>query len=246
MAGSLATNRVYRLAPIIVDLETAPHPSASSYLEAPDLDAITPSRNLRDPIKITEDLERRKAEALSHYANLMLRAALDWNLSRIVAIGWSTDGGETVDTETCRDDLSELTALSHFWEASRGRQLLGFSIRTFDAPTLVQRSRLLGIEPRDLSLARYGRGSVIDLRDILTFDDARYEAIMPRTLKAFCRRFDIPVRDEVNGSEIPALVAAGEWDKVVAHLISDVRLTAALAKRIGVLEEAVMEAAEAF
>jgi hypothetical protein len=76
---------------------------------------------------------------------------------------------------------------------------------------------------------------VIDLREILTFDDARYEAIMPRSLKMFCRRFGIAVDDPIVGAEIPALIAAGDWDGVISHVTSDVRATMALARRIGVL-----------
>ena len=59
---------------------------------------------------------------------------------------------------------------------------------------------------------------------------------MRQTLTAFCRRFGIPVTDEIAGKDIPAMVAAGEWDKVVSHVTSDVELTVALARRIGVVQ----------
>ena len=122
------------------------------------------------------------------------------------------------------------------WKDAKGREILGFAARTFDVPTLIQRSRLLGVEHRAINLARYGKGHVIDLREILTFDDARYEAIMPRSLKMFCKRFGIPCDDGVNGADVPALIQDGNWDAVISHVTSDVRLTMALARRIGVLE----------
>lgn len=229
--------------PIIVDIETCPHPCVTDFVPAPDLESIKAAGNLKDPDKIKADIEARKQKAQAEYDEGLKRAALDWNLSRIVALAWSTDGGETVTVKPCQTELEELSALVDFWKHAEGRLLMGFSARTFDLPTLIQRSRLLQVKHRDVNLARFGKGSVIDLREVLTFDDARYEALMPRSLKMFCRRFGIPVDDEVDGAQIPQLVAEGQWDDVIDHVTSDVRLTAALAKRIGVLN---VEHAEAF
>jgi hypothetical protein len=230
----MALNMFYDTHPIIVDIETAPHPCAADYLEPLNLDGIKPAGNLKDPAKIAESIAQRKADAIAEHAAKLTRAALDWNLSRIVAIGWSI--GADVIVMPCSDEFEERGALEAFWKDAKGRDLLGFAARTFDAPTLIQRSRLLNVAHRPLNLARYGNGSIIDLREILTFDDARYEAIMPRSLKMFCKRFDIPCEDEVSGADVPALIAAGEWEPVISHVTSDVRLTMALARRIGVLE----------
>jgi len=220
--------------PIVVDLETSAHPCAAEYLEPPNLDAITAAKNLKDPAKIADDLARRKADALAEYETQLSRAALDWNLSRIVAIGWYVDGDPIV-VETCQNEAQEAIALIKFWQAAAHRQVLGFCARTFDVPTLIQRSRLLNLSYRSINLARFGKGNVIDLRDLLTFDDARYEALMPRSLKMFCRRFGLPVEDTINGSDIGQLVADGKWDDVAAHVRSDVDLMVRLAQRIGVL-----------
>ncbi len=65
---------------------------------------------------------------------------------------------------------------------------------------------------------------------------------MRRSLHAFCKRFGIPVTDTISGADIPALVAAGEWDQVKAHCISDVEATLALARRLGVVNPAMAEA----
>lgn len=222
--------------PIIVDIETVPHPCAAEFLEPLNLDGITAAKNLKDPAKIESDIRQRKADAEAEHVAKLARASLDWNLSRIVAIGWSVDVGSTVTAITCRDEAEETAALEAFWYACRNRPtLLGFCTRTFDLPTLIQRSRLLSITYPDISLARFGKGDVIDLRDLLTFEDARYEAVMPRSLKMFARRFGIPVEDLINGSDIAQLVADGQWDAVEQHVTSDVRLTAALAVRIGAL-----------
>jgi hypothetical protein len=70
---------------------------------------------------------------------------------------------------------------------------------------------------------------------VLTFKGA----IAARSLKWFAKRFQIPVDDAISGKEIGALVAAGEWDAVRAHCLSDIRLTRALAQRLGYWQKAV-------
>lgn len=223
-------------APILVDVETVPHPCAHDFVPPPDLTAITAARNIKDPVKIAADVETRKAAALADHAAQLAKASLDWNLARIVAIGWSVDDGDTVTAHPLRDEQDEADALRVFWLAQQERPVLGFCTRTFDAPMLMQRSRLLQVPYPALDLARYGRSrDVIDLRDVLTFDDARYEAIMPRSLRMFCRRFGIAVDDPVDGADIAALVEREDWDAVIGHVTSDVRLVAALARRLGVL-----------
>jgi hypothetical protein len=100
-------------------------------------------------------------------------------------------------------------------------------------PTLIQRSRYLNVPHPFISLARFGRGDVIDLRDVLTFDDARYDAIMPRSLTAFCRRFGIDVADPLTGADIADAVKQGRWGDVASHVRADVLKTKLLAARLG-------------
>jgi hypothetical protein len=236
---------------ICTDIETVAHDCVRDYVAAPDLGAVTAAKNLKDPAKIAESIESRKAELQAEYAESLSRAALDWNLSRIVALAWQAAGDDDVTVYSCHNEVEERQALVNFWNDYLGRRMVGFCARTFDAPTLIQRSRLLNVNHPRVRIDRFGRGDVIDVRDVLTFDDARYEAIMPRSLKAFCKRFGIPVDDPIDGKDIPELVAAGKWELVKAHVVSDVRLTLALAQRVGVIpstvrHEAVADAAELF
>lgn len=221
--------------PIVVDIETCPHPCAQDFVAPPDLESIKAAGNLKDPDKIKADIATRREKAQVEYYEGLQRAALDWNLSRIVALAWTVNGGDSITVKPCANEEEESLALVDFWKHAEGRQLLGFSARTFDVPTLIQRSRLLNIPYRSVNLARFGKGSVIDLREILTFDDARYEALMPRSLKMFAKRFGLAVADEINGKDVPALIADHDWESVIAHVTSDIELTVALAKRIGVL-----------
>lgn len=216
------------------DLETAPHPDAALYIVPPNFDALTPPTNYKTDKAISEWREKAVAKAQADYEASLDRCALDWNLSRIVALGLHNVGDGGPQVIVCKNENEEKAALSAFWLATRGRRLVGFCSRTFDAPTLIQRSRYLGVPYRRLSLAKFGRGDVTDLREILTFDDANYAAIMPRSLDAFCKRFGIVVTDDWTGADVPDLIKAGNWDGVAAHCRADLERTRLLAERIGV------------
>jgi hypothetical protein len=220
----------------IVDLETSAHPDAALYIVPPDLDAIKAPSNYKDEAKIAEYIAKAQREAQAEYEAKVDRCALDWNLSRIVALGLHNVGDSGPQVLVCKNEKDEKAALAAFWLASRGRRLVGFCSRTFDLPTLIQRSRYLGVRHPDLSLAKFGRGDVTDLREILTFDDARYEAIMSRSLDAFCKRFGIVVTDDWTGADVPTLIKEGNWQGVEAHCRADLERTRLLAERVGVLQ----------
>jgi hypothetical protein len=213
------------VSPIVIDLETAGLPNAAEYLEP-----VQAAKNLKDPEKIKADLEQRTADRDA-------KLALDWNVGRIAALGWWTEAGGT-QLYLGKDEHSEATALSLFWRECRQRTIVGFNVKGFDLRYMVQRSRYLGVTYPALDFSKYSRKGITDLYLELTFNDGTYDqGAMRRTLHAFCRRFGLPVNDTTTGADIPALVAAGEWDAVAAHLTSDVELTVALARRLGVIAQ---------
>ena len=228
---------------LATDIETVPHECVREFVTPPDLSQVQAAKNLKDPAKIAEDIAKRQADVTQEYEARLSRAALDWNVSRIVALAWH-DGFE-LTVRLCHIEEEERESLADYWAALRNHMMLGFCVRNFDAPTLIQRSRLLDVRHPYISLARYGRGDVVDLRDILTFDDARYDAIMPRSLKAFAKRFGLDVTDDVDGADIHRLVQEGRWEAVEAHVTSDIELTIGLAQKLGYrLSGATLEPAE--
>jgi DNA polymerase elongation subunit (family B) len=238
---------------IAVDLETIPMDGAAEYVPGPepvpplDLEAIKPARNLKDVTKIAEDLVKRRAAAVEAHAEKaqqqaqahaekLGKAALDFNLARIVAIAWS-DGGTPV-TLMCENETDERNALELFWSSSAGRTLVGFRIRAFDAPMLMARSRYLGVKFPLLDLGSYSRsGRIVDLYDVWNFGLKPYDmtSVMSLGLKSIAKRIGLTVADEIDGKEIPALVQAGDWDAVRSHVESDVRLTVGVAQFLGVM-----------
>lgn len=213
------------VSPIVVDIETCGLPNAAEFLEP-----VTPDARLKDPEKIKADIADKEQARIG-------RLALDWNVGRIVALGYWTDRTGTV-VHVCNTPDEEGAALTDFWEESRHRTIVGFNAKGFDLRFMVQRSRYLRVPHPILDFSKYSRRGVTDLFIDLTFGDGTYDqGAMKRTLKAFCRRFGIPVNDAIDGKEIPALVAAGDWTAVEAHCRADVELTVQLAHRLGIVAE---------
>jgi hypothetical protein len=228
--------------PIVFDLETYPLADVRQYVDPPRLDNITAPKNYKKPEAIAEYIAAEAEQRTADYEDsLVSKAALDINTARIACIGWQImDGISDIECIAPQSDLEEAQLLSVFWQMAVSRPLIGFRIREFDLPMLIQRSRYLGVRPLDLDLGRYARSEVIrDLYDVLTFNDMRATSLMRRGLKSFARRFGITVDDETDGADVPALIAAGNLEAVCAHCTSDVRLTVALAQRVGVLRQPV-------
>lgn len=244
--------------PIVFDLETAGLPNAADFLEpipdaVPDESPIEADKRLVDPAKIAADIDKKhlarieanrdaQAKVEQRRVERIQKAALDWNVGRIVALAWWTEHGGAV-VRLCQNETEERAAVVEFWIECRHRALVGFAIKGFDLRFLIQRSRLLSIPHPWLDLGKYTRKGVYDLFLDLTFNDGTYDSgPMRRTLKAFSKRFGIAVNDDIDGAEIPALVDAGEWEKVKQHVESDLGLTLALAHRLGVVREIPVEA----
>jgi hypothetical protein len=213
---------------LYLDTETYPLENASQFIEPPEPDA-----RLTDPVKKAADIEKKTAA-------LHEKCSTDWNVCRIVSLAYAWDDGPIeVELLPQEDDESEAMVLSAFWAEVSSRHisdrvLCGFCIRTFDLPLLIQRSRYLSVKPPPISLARFRRDPIFDLYDELTFDQVRLDkGVMRQSLKAFARRFGIPVPDQTDGADIAGLVQANNWDAVRAHNVADLELTRELAKRVG-------------
>lgn len=216
---------------LILDLETAPLPNAADYL-----DPVTAAKNLVDPVKIKTDIERRTQDQIND-------AGLDWNVNRIVCVGlWGQDYSGP-QTFTAADEDQERTILAIAAARIDGAArlsratIVGFCCRRFDVPVLLQRARYLGVTMPRISLKRWDNPHILDLYDVLTFDDQPCTSVMRRSLTSFCRRFGIDVSDASTGQDVAALVAAGDWAAVEAHCRADVERTRLLAERLGVFAE---------
>lgn len=213
------------------DVETCPMPTCGEYL----VDPIEAPSNYKDPEKIKAYIaEKRQSQILD--------AGLDLDLCEVVAIA-----GEFHDSGWCqtRERSSEEEMLRGFWRFAayvlgRNGSLIGFNCLHFDLPILLRRSLYLGIPTPRVSVDKYRHDGVVDLADVLTYGGKTKW----RSLGFYAKRFGIAHDDSVQGEDIAALVAAGEWSKVEAHCVADVATTAALARRIGIVAGAVQPTLE--
>jgi uncharacterized protein YprB with RNaseH-like and TPR domain len=213
----------------VIDIETTGLPEAAEYATEP----ISAPSNWKDPDKIAAYVAEKQAEQVA-------KAGLDLDLCRVVAVGLQRDGAKGVQVMTAGDEAEERGLLTALWSQLLKVQhpvLIGFNHVAFDLPVLMRRSLYLDVAYPRLSLDKY-RTPHIDIMQHLTWNGL----VRARSLKFYARRFGISIDDPVSGADIGALVEAGDWDKVISHVTSDVELTAALARRIGVIPQVEKEA----
>jgi hypothetical protein len=209
---------------VITDIESAPHPDAERMLPEFKHNAGT------------NDPDKRAAQIAEKRANALANAALDPDLCRIVAIGsWWEDEAQPI-LELCRDEHDERESLKEFWQLYAQRRhehpytvIVGSNVLGFDLPVMVRRSLYLQVDVPMLERGKYRHRDVIDLKSLLCDDDR----LAWRSLDYYVRRFNLDVpHDPIDGAQIPALVAAGNWDAVREHLRLDLIKTRALALRV--------------
>jgi predicted PolB exonuclease-like 3'-5' exonuclease len=201
---------------LIFDIETGALPADTLMAQMPDFE---PAVNLKDPEKIRADVERKRQKWLDS-------AALSPLTGRVLAIG-STSGFAAMHFSS-QDDEEDI--LRDFWGRANQRTppaLVGWNIRQFDLPFLLQRSWIYGIQP-PAWLRRQGRWSVEvnDLRDIWTCGDPRGEG----SLDEVARHLGLP-RKLGDGADFARLLAT-DHERAIEYLGRDVEIVVALARRI--------------
>jgi len=210
---------------LILDIETLPHPNASQWLEP-----VQAAANLVDPVKIAKSIEERTAERDD-------KLGLDPDCCVACAIGWHVVGGDDPTVDVCRTEAEEAEALRRLaavYAAPMGQQetkIVTFYGRQFDLPVLMRRAMYLGVKFPTLNLDRY-RSPHIDVWDVLTFNGALRTA---HSLKFYAKRMGFTTLDKVDGGDVRTLAAAGNWDAIREHCLSDVGLTHAVANKLGLL-----------
>lgn len=211
--------------PLVFDIETAPILAAREYIDEPAAPA-----NYKDPDKIAAYIEEKHRE-------LVDKAALDPDLTRIVCLAHVQDDDRAPASMIAKDDDGERELLRAFWNVigagSDMATLVGFGILTYDLRVLIRRSLYLGVTPASILIEKYKHPGVVDLMDELSFHGAeRYHS-----LNFYIRRFGLgPFEDDITGAAVGTCIAVGDWDSVERHCRIDVLKELALAKRIGVIQ----------
>jgi hypothetical protein len=214
---------------LLIDIETIPDERAFDWVE--------PAGNLVDPVKKAASV-REKQDKL----------AIDPNGCRIVAVGiWRIEHGVWTDEPTvdCDATLAGEVRMLSAWEFDPDEWIFGFFARTFDAPVLMRRAQILRVDFPQWSLARYGKGDVIDLFDEVTWGEGHHAGgVLSKSLDSYARIFGLPeVDDPGDGSMVSRWVADGRLDLVAQHCRADLYREAHLGARLGLWPEPPMPVA---
>ncbi len=209
---------------LFFDIETAPDLDAVAALPEPKAPG-----NLKDPAKIAQAIEEKKAEQVAN-------AALDPDTAKITAIAMAA-GGVTETPEVFayligdEQTPDEKTLLALFWEkfAACGHRACGYNIIGFDFPMIMRRTMALGVIPTPpltfggIQLAKYRTQPILDLMGVL------YNWDKARGLKWVCKRYGIPnPLPDLNGS----MVGEMDRDTLRKYVANDVQLVIELYRRM--------------
>lgn len=217
------------------DLETLPHPDAKQWLDPPS----APS-NYKDVEKIAAYIKEAEIKQLED-------CALHPHTCKIVAFGWEDIGHSDPTVAICTTEFEEREQLKQFWESwydLRRRAVLEqrdlppqdrteplfltYNGHRFDLLVLMIRSMYLKVKFPEINIDRY-RSPHIDLYQKLTFRGV----VDGGSLRFFAKRLGLPIYDDITGADVARMAAAGEWQKIHDHCLSDLALNRAIAEHFG-------------
>lgn len=201
---------------LVIDIETRTYitPEMAQHMEA----RIEPPKNYRDQDKINAYLEERRRAAYEKAALSPLTAEV-----AVVGIAWRSEGAtewerEVLDAREGEEKL--LRALDERMTSLDPRRVVTFNGTRFDIPFLAARYTI-----RNLSSYPWPTG-----RDYQHIDLFRLLGEQG-SLEQWSIAIGLGWKG-VSGADVPALIAAGEWDTVREHCMDDVNCTAALYDRV--------------
>ena len=228
------------LTTLVVDCETSALPEPELLAMLPPFDPKEVKCGNLGPEKAAAKIAEAEA---GHKQNFIDRAALDPLTGRIIAIGvllFDPRGALGPDWSAPRKTVilgaeDEAAMLREFWgmvasdDHGRLNPIVGFNICNFDLPFLFRRSWKHGITPpAGLRRGRYWGDSVVDLRDVWQLGDRQARG----SLDAIARHLGVGAKTG-NGAEFADLWKRDQ-DAAIGYLKNDLKLTAAVAGRLGV------------
>lgn len=206
--------------------------------------------NIKDQAKIDEKIEacrvkhqeavadfekKMKTGEADYWSNLQSTAAFSAMRAEVLAIGYYGKQSQ-IDHQT--EERSEADLLVQFWAMyskcrSSSRKMVGFNIREFDLPFLMQRSWINQVDvPASVMNGRYLDGLFLDLRDVWRAGVTRLEG----SLDSISRAFGIGQKPEgTTGADFGRLFRDLEQRYLaIEYLSNDLVMTKAMAERMGV------------
>lgn len=173
--------------------------------------------------------------------NALDRTALDWSFGHIVCVGLSiagrpgaagfvgTEAAAAPPQEICWAGADEAELLANFWKTiTPDDVLIGHNLLGFDLPYIMGRSVIARVKPsRRIDLRRYRPDTVYDTMQVWCgWEAGKYPKLDTlAAIMGFAGKTG-------SGAEVAGWVAAGEWEKIKAYCMDDVRLTRSVYQRM--------------
>lgn len=127
----------------------------------------------------------------------------------------------------------EKSVLSQFWDCLKdniGYKIVGFNTKYFDIPYIDKRSCILNINNYniDIPTKKYDKIKHYDLLEVLS----NYNPYDGHTLEIYCKMYNVPYENIIDGSEIYTLYKKGDLDAIYSKCLNDVRATDALYRKV--------------
>jgi len=207
--------------------------------------AILADNLAKHEVKVKAYQDAMATEEPQYWADIQRGAALSALTGQVLAIGYRSIDKKVIHGQGEEFDgraMTEFDVLSRFWHnyqqlRAASRSLIGFNIKDFDIPFIVQRSIIRGIAiPPSLfsGNGRYLDSLFIDLRDL--WKAGVYNG--KGSLDAICRACGIGAKTEgVDGSMFAELWMGGSEKRAIAkhYLLNDLDMTWQLADRCNAL-----------
>jgi len=220
-------------APLITDIETGPLPREQLDAIAPKFDSENVAvGNLRDPDKIAAKM----SEARERWYE---KAALSPVTGHVLAIGYMSPetGKFAIEHGKPEEEL-----IAGFWRKygemrNATRKIVGFNIFDFDLPFLVRRSWKRQIDvPASVFNGRYFDSAFLDLRE--KWLCGQHYSGVESSLDHVARALGVGNKPEgISGADFGRLYqgTAAERQQALDYLANDLKLTASIAARLGVV-----------
>ncbi len=257
------------MTPIIFDIETGSLPIDTLKAILPPFDptslgpapgdfgpASVKLGNIKDPVKIEakiKEAEAKHRDAAEKYASdlekaepaywagILDRAALSAITGEVLAIGYS---GQVDKIQAVGGDKTEATILAGFWEQygkarKVNRKLMGWNIKGFDIPFLVQRSYIAGVPVPSTVLDPRGYldQTFVDLSETWRAGVRSWPEKGLGQLSTVAKALGLPGKaDGLTGADFARLFRSddpAEQQQAIAYLLGDLSITRAIAERIG-------------
>lgn len=209
---------------LYLDIETIP--CEDEELKAEIAAGIQPPGNYKKADTIAEWEKTEKPKLIEEAVQ---KSGLDGGFGRILCIGWAVDDGPVQVTQESEERYLLQTVLEG-WEGFLDRvpTVVGHNVAGFDLRFLWQRCVVNGVFPQGLLSVMQAKPWDKSINDTMLMWHPQNKV----SLVKLCKILGIPKDDPVDGSQVYALLKAGELDKIISHCRSDVEAVRAVHQKL--------------